>query len=91
MTILFLSHNVRGRSLDAATTCMARVICLMFRALLMRRRISRWLAIHGSGHGHARKPTRTASTASPRAVAISSLTGTAAASSVSGVQIAING
>ena len=29
------------RSLDAATNCMARVICLMFLAELMRRRISR--------------------------------------------------
>src|SRR5688572_23063576 len=31
-------------SLDAATNCIARVICLMFLTAPMRRRISRWLA-----------------------------------------------
>ncbi len=31
------------RSLDAATNCIARVICLMFFTEPMRRRISRWL------------------------------------------------
>ncbi len=30
--------------LDAATNCIARVICLMFRTAPMRRRMSRWLA-----------------------------------------------
>ena len=33
------------RSLEAATNCIARVICLMFRAEPMRRRISRWLGM----------------------------------------------
>src|SRR5688572_25388500 len=32
-------------SLDAATNCIARVICLMFLTAPMRRRMSRWLAI----------------------------------------------
>jgi hypothetical protein len=30
--------------LDAATNCIARVICLMFFDAMMRRRRSRWLA-----------------------------------------------
>ena len=31
-------------SFDAATNCIARVICLMFLTAPMRRRMSRWLA-----------------------------------------------
>jgi hypothetical protein len=31
-------------SFDAATNCIARVICRMCRTDVMRRRISRWLA-----------------------------------------------
>ena len=31
-------------SFDAATNCIARVICLMLRTAAIRRRISRWLA-----------------------------------------------
>ena len=39
------TESCARRSLDAATNCIARVICLMLRAELMRRRISRWLGI----------------------------------------------
>src|SRR6266550_1510469 len=56
-------------SFDAATNCIARVICLMFFTAAMRRRISRWLAtqrpssgnmqlVHGIRADHARPLAR---------------------------------
>ena len=43
-------------SFDAATNCMARVICLMFLTAAIRRRISRWLATQNRpGADHAKE------------------------------------
>ena len=58
------------RSFEAATNCIARVICLMFLADPMRRRISRW---EGIATAYARNDLRNSSIASPRAEEISSV------------------
>ena len=75
-------------SFDAATNCIARVICLMFRTEPMRRRISRWLATSGRTSAVRPGPAQADGRSAVNAVDVASSSAGLTSSSVSALGLA---